>query len=265
MQPLVSAIVLNYRTGRDAWTCVQALLRQTIADRIEILLVDNHSDDDSIGTLRNHARGEPRVRILESARNIGYGQGNELGVRSARGEYLLIINPDNELEPEGLQWMIAAMQRDPGIGILSPKLVHEDGTVRDSYRTFPTMGDLLIKRTAWLRRIFPARMRRYLQYDRDTSITRDVDWVAGACLLLRRDFYQSLGGFDPRFFLFFEDTDLCRRCWAAGKRVVYFPSVTANDRKHRLSEGGWLALLTKKTARIHLVSAVKYFWKWRAY
>ncbi len=261
--PLVSAVILNYRTGRDAWTCALSLLRQTVGDRLEILIVDNHSDDDSIGYLRNRSRGNPRIRIIETRENLGYGKGNNIGVEHARGENILIINPDNELEPGGLELLMKKMESDPSIGILGPQLVHEDGTIRDSYRTFPTAADIVIKRVPFLRRLFPGRMKRYLQHDQNASATRDVDWIAGACFLMRRDFYRSMGGFDPRFFLFFEDTDLCRRCARLGKRVVYFPEVRARDRKHRLSEGGVMALFTKKTARIHLVSAVKYFWKWR--
>lgn len=264
MTPIVSAIILNYRTGRDAWKCADALLQQTMADQMEILLVDNHSGNDSIGYIRNRVRfSAPNIRVIETPENLGYGRGNNYGVRYATGEFLLIINPDNELEPQALETMVAAMQQDPSIGILAPRLVHEDGTIRDSYRTFPKFLDLFIKRTALLRKLFPARMKRYLQHDQNAAAVRDVDWVAGACFLIRRSFYTELGGFDPRFFLFFDDTDLCRRCSGAGKRVVYFPKATARDRKHRLSEGGWLALLTKKTARIHLISAIKYFWKWK--
>jgi len=261
-RPLVSAVVLNYRTAKAAIPAVRSLLRQSIGDRVEVLLVDNHSDDDSVGLLRNTFRAEPRVRMVETNVNRGYGQGNETAVRLANGEFLLIINPDNELEPEGLEKMIAVLEAEKDIGILGPKLVFEDGSVRDSYRTFPRMSDVFIKRT-FLRALFPQRMRRYLQHDANPDETRDVDWLAGACLLMRTSFYRELGGFDPQFFLFFEDTDLCRRCWRAGKRVVYCPSVLATDRKHRLSEGGFLTLLTKWTVRTHLKSALKYFWKWR--
>lgn len=261
-QFFVSAVVLNYRTPQDTVRCVRALLGQTVANRMEIFVVDNHSEDDSIGVIRNTFRGEPRVKILEAATNRGYGKGNGLGARRARGDYVLIINPDNELEPDGLQKMIAAMEGNPEIGILGPKLQFADGTVRDSFRSFPTVSDLFIKRT-FLRAIFPRRMRRYLQHDRDHGQVRDVDWLAGACLLLRRELYEKLGGFDPRFFLFFEDTDLCRRVWRTGKHVVYFPLARATDRKHRLSEGGIWAFFTKRTVRIHLWSATKYFWKWR--
>ncbi len=260
---LVSAIVLNYKTPFLTWNCTEALRRQTMADRLEILIVDNHSRDESVGFLRNRARGKPEVRVIESARNNGYGQGNTLGVRHAQGRYVLVINPDNELEPAGLERMVAAMEADPSIGILAPQLVQEDGSIRDSYRTFPTVSDLFIKRTR-LRHVFRGRMRRYLQHTANPHAVREVDWVAGACLLLRREFFGELGGFDPRFFLFFEDTDLCRRCWQTGKRVVYFPQAKATDRKHRLSEGGFVAFFLKPTIRIHFVSAVRYFWKWRS-
>jgi hypothetical protein len=233
-----------------------------MADQLEILVVDNHSDNDSIGILRNRLPGISTVRILESATNIGYGQGNALGVRHAGGEFILIINPDNELEPDALTIMMNAMEKDSSIGILAPMLIHEDGTIRPSVRSFPTIADIFIKRT-FLRHFFRERMDRYLQESVDHEAIRDVDWVAGACLLMRRSFFEELGGFDPRFFLFFEDTDLCRRCWKAGKRVVYYPPARARDRRHRLSEGGFLTIFTKKTVRIHLLSALKYFWKWR--
>lgn len=263
MTPLVSAIILNFRTGRDAWKCADALLKQSISDDMEILIVDNHSDDDSIGYVRNRVRfSAPQIRIIETPNNVGFGHGYNAGLRHATGKYILINNPAKILAPDAVEKMVAAMENDPSIGIIAPKLVYPDGTVRDSYRSFPHPFDLLIKRT-FLRALFPGRMRRYLQWDRNPQLTGDADWVAGGCLLLRRDFLTQLGGFDERFFLFFEDTDLCRRCWQAGKRVVYFPQAQGTDRKSRLSEGGVMTFFTKKVARIHLASALKYFWKWR--
>ena len=96
-----------------------------------------------------------------------------------------------------------------------------------------------------------------------SSSKRAVDWVAGGCLLMRRDLFLQLEGFDDHFFLFFEDTDLCRRVQQLGKTVVYAPSIVAGDRKRRLSEGGLFSLLFTSVGRAHLLSACKYFWKWR--
>jgi len=260
--PLVSAIVLNYRSPQMTVECVQSLLRQSIADQSEVIVIDNHSQDDSIGVLRNRLSGMPSVRIVETSDNIGYGKGNNAGVSFAKGEFILITNPDNELEPDGLEKMIHTMQADDSIGILAPQLVFHDGSIRDSYRTFPSFLDVIAKRT-FLRSIFARSVSRYLRSDEDPSTVTDTDWVVGACFLIRRSLFEELEGFDPRFFLFFEDTDLCRRCRQAGKRVVYFPSVRATDRKKRLSEGGVLSLVLKPAGRAHVASAFKYFWKWR--
>ncbi|MFH0851305.1 MAG: glycosyltransferase family 2 protein, partial [Candidatus Peregrinibacteria bacterium] len=192
----------------------------------------------------------------------GYGGGNNYAIRRARGEYIFIINPDNELPPNGLEQLVAALEADPSIGILAPKLAYPDGRVRESARAFPTLFDVLIKRT-FLQYIFPNRLRRYLQTDAPDILVRDVDWVVGACLFFRRDFFDRLQGFDERFFLFFEDMDLCRRCHDAGGRVIFTSSIRARDRKQRLSGGGFFSLLLRKTGRIHIASALKYFWKWR--
>ncbi len=248
-------------SGREAWKCAEALLKQTMADKMEILIVDNHSDDDSIGFIRNKIHRDPRIRVLETRKNAGFGAGYNLGFRHARGKYLLLNNPAKLLKSDAVQKMVDAMEKDPSIGILGPKLTHPDGSIRDSYRSFPGISDVLIKRSP-LFHLFKGRMRRYLQWDRDPDMTGETDWVVGGCLMMPRDLCLNIGGFDERFFLFFEDTDLCRRIWQAGKRVMYFPEATGTDRKSRLSEGGLLALFTKKTARIHVWSGFKYFWKW---
>lgn len=261
-KPLVTAIVLNYKTPKNTVQCVQALKKQTIADQLDIIVIDNHSQDDSIGVIRNRLSSLPNVTIAESNDNIGYGRGNEIGMKRAESEYILIINPDNELKPDALEIMTKEMNAHADIGILAPKLVHEDGTVRDTARTFPTFFDALIKRT-FLSTYFTKRMDRYLQRTKSVDEARDVDWVVGACMLIRRSLIEQIGGFDPRFFLFFEDMDLCRRAREAGFRVHYLPQAIASDRKRRLSEGGVFSVLTHKTGRIHIVSGLKYFWKWR--
>ncbi|MBU0458602.1 glycosyltransferase family 2 protein [Patescibacteria group bacterium] len=261
MPPLISTLVLNYRTPLDAVTCVKNLQKQTISDQMEIIVIDNHSDDDSIGILRNRLGDFKNVKIVETWANLGFGKGNNIGEPYAKGEFILILNPDTEPEPNALEKLISVLRSDESIGIIAPKLEFPDGTARDSYRTFPTIPDLIIKRT-FLRRFFKERLKHYLQHEKDPFYTRDTDWVVGAFMLMKRSLFEELGGFDPRFFLFFEDTDLCRRCWKAGKRVLFYPQVSASDHKHRLSGSGVLPLIKTKSGRAHVVSAVRYFGKW---
>lgn len=255
----MTALVLNYRSPKDTVRCVKALRKQTVADALEILVIDNHSSDESIAFIRAHVGGEPAVRIIETAGNLGYGRGNNLASRSAKGEYLLILNPDNTMPADALERMLGYLRSHPDTGIVGPALVHGDGTVRPSARPLPSIGDLIRKR------LFPdAWQAAFDEVRRKTESEEavEVGWMVGACLLMRTDLFRSLGGFDERFFLFFEDIDLCRRVAARGKKVMYLPQIRVADRKERLSGASALSLLTRKTTRIHLQSAVKYFWKW---
>ena len=260
--PLVSVLILNYRSPQPTVECVFSLLEQSIADRMEIVVIDNHSEDDSIGVLRNRLSGIPNVHIVESARNGGFGRGCNLGSHHARGEFILVNNPDKRLQQDGVEKLVEKMQSDESIGILAPALLHEDGTRRLSARAYPRPLDVIAKRT-FLQHLFPKRVSQYLLLDEDLSHEREVDWIVGGSFLMRQSLFQELGGFDDRFFLFFEDTDLCRRCKEQGKRVVYFPEVHANDRINRLSEGGMWKLISTRVGRAHIASGFRYFGKWR--
>jgi N-acetylglucosaminyl-diphospho-decaprenol L-rhamnosyltransferase len=262
MTPLISALVLNYRSPLATVRCVRELANQSMATEMEIIVIDNHSDDDSIGTLRNRLKDIPHVRIVETSKNVGFGAGYGAALRHARGKYLLLNNPDKILEEQGARKLAEVLEKDTSIGIVAPKLMHDDGTVRMSARAFPRPLDVLAKRT-FLQKLMPGRVRHYLQMDAALDERRDVDWVAGGCLMMRADLARDIAGFDPRFFLFFEDIDLCRRTWLAGKKVVYEPGVVGWDRKRRLSEMSALRMPFSKLGRAHLASAMKYFWKWR--
>jgi hypothetical protein len=258
--PLVSVVVLNFRSPRDTLNCTQALLKQTIAEQMEILITDNKSEDESIGLIRAQFGNEPKVHIIEQRENLGYGRGNNAAARFAHGEYILILNPDNTLPINALEQMLQYLQAHDDVGIVGPALFHPDGSIRPSARRFPTILDLLRKRLSpekWQE----AYTREREEQDKQGAV--EVDWLVGACLLMRTEFFRKLRGFDERFFLFFEDIDLCRRTKALGKKVVYLPCVRVLDQKARLSGNNLFAIFTKKTTRIHAASAVKYFWKWR--
>jgi GT2 family glycosyltransferase len=260
--PKISAIILNYKTPHETLACVDALLAQTISEEIEIIIVDNDSRDSSVEILRSLLGKEKPIKLMQTEKNIGFSGGNNLGVKTASGDYILIVNPDTTLEKDSLEKMFNFLNSRDDIAIVGPQLVFPSGTIRDSYRTFPTILDIIIKRTP-LSIFFPKRMRDYLQWDKSPYETREVDWLVGACMFIKKDFFEKIGGFDERFFLFFDDTDLCKRCRLNGKKVVYFPEAKGHDSQNRLSSGGMLSFLWKKTVRIHIISAIKYFWKWR--
>lgn len=261
MPPLVTAIVLNFRSPRATVQCVQEMLQQKANGEVEILVVDNHSDDDSIGILRAQLPKAPNIRIIETPRNKGFGSGYNTAARLARGTFLLVNNPTKRLEPDALQKMIDRMEADPTIGIIGPKMIHADGSRRLSMRRDPRPIDIIARRSV-LGTLFPKALHRYLMLDSDADALQEVDWVVGGSFLMRRDLFLKLHGFDERFFLFFEDADLCRRCRALGKKVVYDPSPVARDKRRRLSGETFWDLLFSRTGRIHVISALRYFGKW---
>ncbi len=258
---LVTGVVLNYRSPKDTVRCIEALKKQTIAERMNIIVVDNHSEDESSGWFRARYGKDSSVRCIEERKNVGYGRGNNAALPFLESEFVLIINPDNVLPPDGIERMLAVLERRTDAGIVGPALVYPDGGIRPSARRFPNILDLCKKR------LFPAAwQKKYEEWMNTIRLENEVevDWLVGACLLLRTDLLRSLGGFDRRFFLFFEDIDLCRRIRLLGKRVLYLPNIHVLDRKNRLSGSSALSLLFRKMTWIHARSAMQYFWKWRA-
>lgn len=262
----LSVIIVNYNHKYFPRLALSALEKSETDFAFEVIFVDNRSDpkDESVGFLRKAAK-EGRITLIESPRNVGFGAGNNLGLKIAKGEYILIHNPDTTVEKDSLQRLVNYLAKHPEIGLLGPKLVYSNGDVQDSCRRFMTFTDLIIKRTP-LKKINPwkKRLQRYLMLDFDHNKVQDVDLITGAMMLARKDFlWKKLSGFDERYFLFMEDFDLCQRTSRAGKKVVYYPEVSILHYHKRLSGGGFFGQFLKKTFWFHLVSSAKYFWRWR--
>ncbi|MDP4007772.1 MAG: glycosyltransferase family 2 protein [Candidatus Peregrinibacteria bacterium] len=262
----LSVIIVNYNHKYFPRLALEALEKSKTDFEFEVIFVDNNSDpaDESIGFLRDAAK-ENRIILIESPKNIGFGAGNNLGIKKSNGEYILLHNPDTTVLPNSLQQMVDYLAKHSEVGLLGPKLVYSNGDIQDSCRRFMRFSDLIIKRTP-LRNINPwkKRLKHYLMEDFDHNKTQPVDLITGAMMLARRDFlWDKLHGFDERYFLFMEDFDLCQRTWAAGKEVVYYSDVSILHYHKRLSGGGFFGQFMKKTFWLHLISSAKYFWRWR--
>jgi len=227
----------------------------------EVMIVSN-GNQTKLAEFQKQYADQKNFNFILNQKNLGYGQGNHQGIVASKGEFVLILNPDIELYKSNIDLMVRYMEDQKNVGVLAPQLIYEDGTVQDVYRRFPNFVDFIIKRT-FLRNlpVFRYRVFKYLMHDKNPELIEDVDWVVGACLLIRREMYDEVEGFDPRYFLFLEDTDLCRLMWEKGHRVIYFPKAKATHYHQRLSDGGVLDIFRKKTVRIHIMSAIKYFMK----
>lgn len=260
----VSIVILNFNSKYFPRLCYEAIIRNKPDFKYEVIFVDNASnpEDESIKYLKNIAK-EKKITLIESPENIGYGQGNNLGVAAAKGEYVIIMNPDIIIEEDSLKKMVEYMEQNPKVGVMGPKLTYADGTIQDSCRRNMSFLDLMIKRTP-LKKIkrFKKRLNNYLMHDSDHTEVREVDLLCGACYIFPTQIYREVGGFDKRYFLFMEDFDICREINKRGYTVMYNPKINVIHNHKRLSDGKLYKLLLKKVFWIHVSSAIKYFLKW---
>jgi hypothetical protein len=224
--PVVSVVIVAHESRAHLLSCLGAVHAQSDAPPWEVVLVDNASRDGGPELAR---RTFPAIRVVAAAHNLGFAGGVNLGVRHARGRYVLLLNPDAILQPGALRRLADFLETTPEAGLAGPKLLDPDGSLQLSCRRFPGRWTVFAHRYAWLTRALPGNpaTRRYLLTDWDHASTRPVDWVSGACMLVRRAALAEVGGLDEGFFLFAEDVDLCKRLWAAGWHVYYVPEALA--------------------------------------
>lgn len=221
--PGVSVIILSWNVHDLLRRCLSSL--PLSSPDVEILVVDAASSDDSVEMVRaEFVRAEfPAVRLIASGENLGYTRGNNLGLRAATGRYVLILNPDTEVVGDAIPQMLAYMDAHPRIGVLGPQLLYSDGTVQSTRRRFPSLATGFFEST-WFQPLAPRRLLdHYYARDLPDDAIGEVDWVVGAALLVRREAYEQVGGFDEGYFMYSEEMDWCRRMKTAGWQVIYFP------------------------------------------
>ncbi len=259
----LSITVVNYNQKYFPRICVEALKKSKTDFDFEIIFCDNNSKDESLDYLKEAAK-KGDIILTEPGSNLGYGAGHNFAAREATGKYILILNTDITVAPDTLQKMVDYMDKHKDIGILGPKLMYHNGHVQRSCRRNFKFFDLFIKRS-FLKKIWPFKKRyeNYLMEDFNHESIQEVDLITGAFMLMPREVFTDVNGFDERYFLFMEDFDLCRKVSKAGFKVVYYPEAKAVHYHKRLSEGKFFKLLFNKISWFHLASALKYHWKWR--
>ena len=257
----LSICIVHYHSEKYLERFLDSLFRFPPDDDYEVLVVDNGSRVDLAKHL--HQKYGDRVKVFNFGGNLGFGKAQNMVIKKAKGEYVFICNPDLELRDDSLKTLMKFAEQQRNFGIIGPKLLYDGGGVQESCRRFPSLTDLVFKRLG-LTPVFKKRVGRYLMHDVNLDRAIEVDWLVGAAMMMRRKVFLELGGFDERFFLFFEDTDLCRRAGEKGYSVWYHPDARFVHTRKRLSEseipGMWLF---QKTFWIHLGSAIKYFNKWK--
>jgi hypothetical protein len=234
----LTVVIVSWNVRDLLRRCLQSIeaeARRAVNDlALEIVVVDNASADGSVEMVRAEF---PHARLVANEENQGFTVANNQGLVLGQGRYLLLLNPDTELTAGALATMLRSMDGHPEIGALGPQLRYPDGSLQSSRRRFPTLATALVESTVvqeWWgdNRI----LRRYYMADTLDDAIQSVDWVVGACLLVRRQTYEQVGGLDEGFFMYSEEMDWCRRIKDAGWLVVYLPTATVIHHEGRSSE-----------------------------
>ena len=251
----LSVIIVNWNTKDFLKNCINSIKENTKKIIYEIIVIDNFSSD---GSPRVVEADFPDVTLIKNQENFGFGHANNQGYAMAKGKYILFLNSDMIVQKNCLKKMFDFMEKNPAIGASSCKLTHPDGSLQHSCREFPSFKTIFLMQIG-VRFFFPKMkiFRDYLMLDWDHSDIREIDQIMGSFMFIRGMVIKEVGGFDERFWMYFEEVDLCLRIKAAGWKIVHYPYVSSI---HFLSKSSdqWGVI---KRIREFQKSSLKYFKK----
>ncbi|OGN04182.1 MAG: hypothetical protein A3B99_00250 [Candidatus Yanofskybacteria bacterium RIFCSPHIGHO2_02_FULL_44_12b] len=260
---MLSIVVVNFKNPALLRLCLKSLIR-AVSSRLdyEIIVVDSMSTIQTRNVVSEEFKG---VRLLPYQGNIGYTFGVNEGIRNARGDFFLILNPDIVPLENSIEKMVEYLKSHPDVGLLGPRLLNFDGTVQDSCFRFYTVWTILYRRTflgylPWGRK----HLRNFSLKDSNLLTATDANWLMGSALMAGRKAVEKVGLMDEKLFLYFSEVDWARRFWENGYKVVYYPEAEMYHYHQRGSKGRFAALdlFLKKEARWHLKDAFGYFKKY---
>ena len=219
----VSIIIVSFNTKNVLRECLEAVERESKGLKVEVLVVDNNSSDGSAEMLES---GFPHVRLFRSQVNLGFGAANNVALEAARGRYLVLLNSDAFLQPDSLHLAVQHMNEHPEVGLAGGRLVGRDFSWQPSARMFPSLRTDFFVMTGLAAKYPKSRIFGY--FDRtwaDQNVPAEVDWVPGAFSIIRAETLARTGFFDPDFFLYSEEVDLCQRIKNAGYKIWYWPDI----------------------------------------
>lgn len=251
----LAVVIVNYNAGEYLARCVASVFEHAGGLALDVLVVDNASHDGSASAAK--AR-ESRVRLIENDRNRGLSAAWNQGARETDSPWILFLNPDAEIWAGDLRAFVRAGEDHADLAVLGPMIRNADGTIYESGRVFPTVTQALGH--AFLGPFLPRNRftRAYTQADWDRRTEREVDWVSGACMLVRRSAFEAVGRFDEGFWLYAEELDLSTRLRDAGWRLAFTPRLEV------LHEGGVSTGRSRRTHLMHSSGVYRYYRKHRA-
>ncbi len=227
--PRLSIVIVTYNSRAHLDACLASLTRDRAAVDHEIVVVDNASEDGTAAATRERW---PAVRVLDAGGNLGFAAANNIGIRQTFGELVLLLNPDTIVSSGALDTLVGVLDRRPDAAAAGPRLVDADGRAELSF------GRMMSPFAELRQKILVAGQDRHLPgishyVERATRRARAVDWVSGACLLVRRVDAESVGLLDERYFMYAEDVDFCAALRARDRQVLFAPDAVVTHLRGR--------------------------------
>lgn len=263
----VAITIVNYKSREDTLRCLDSLISDLAGASFSyrIIVVDNGSS-----ILRDDITERyPQIKYSSVAENKGFGGGQNYAFTQEEARYYFLVNPDLVFDKThgATLALFNWMEKHPRVGMAGPQLLNYDGSLQLSCYSFPRLFAQIVRRLSLHKRYnkLDGQVQELLMANFDHARTAPVDWLMGSALMIRASALQQVCGFDERFFMYFEDCDLCRRFWIAGWPVYYVSDIqiTHGHRRESASVPGIKALFKNKLTRIHVKSWLKYFYKWR--
>jgi len=217
----IDVIIVNYNSTQHLLLCLSSLYKY-MGSQISAMLVYDNASTERIDIVEEHF---PKAIVTRNARNIGFAAAVNLGLARCRSPYIMLLNPDTYIPDARIQSTIRIMQSRPDVGILGPQILDSNGQIQGSARTFPNLLTGIFGRTSIVSRMLPQNRftrRDIVTWKGDHSDTVEVDWVSGACMVIRKKAISDVGLMDDRFFMYWEDADWCRRMREKRWRVIYY-------------------------------------------
>ena len=260
----ISIIILNYKSKGLTLNCIKAIKESDMEGlRYEIIVVDNNSEDN-IGDIL--AWQYPNIKFIQNKKNLGHGAGNNVGIKIAQGKYICVANSDTIVFENTFKILYNYMEVNSDDGVVGPQQLSPDKkTIQNSCYRWHKLLTPLYRRTP-LGKIKSGQkdLSRLLMSDFDHKSIKEVDWILGSFQFFRAKALKEAKAFDERFFLYFEDTDICRRLWQSNWKVIYNPKAKIiHNHARQSAQIPWYKFFSDHVARLHIVSWLKYIKKWR--
>ncbi|KAA8886190.1 glycosyltransferase family 2 protein [Nocardia colli] len=243
----VGLILVTYQSAEDLPPFLESLPAAVAPFALDVVGVDNVSADRSVEIVEEFGG-----RVIRNNKNVGLAAAINQGAVATDAEWILVANPDTRLAPGSIAALVETAMTDDRIGMIGPQVARLDGTPYPTGRRFPSLGVGIAH--ALLGGIWPANPATRRYFGKSVTTTSDVDWISGCCMLFRRNAFDSIGGFDIRYFLYFEETKAALDMHRAGWRVVLDPNV---EIRHR--EGGSMRSAPFRKIRSHHRSALRFY------